>query len=401
MRSSLVNSYWQLRRPRRSDLKTVDNQMYHHVDVLQELNRNIPLAEKLGNIHRVLQQRYRCIQRIAVATYDRNSDLLTTFVDSSGPDAPLAHYQARLAEARSLREILDQRRPRVLQNLGVFGDSSHEHTLRIREHGYKASYTLPMFLNGVFFGFVFFNSDEEHPFDPELLHYLDIFGHLIALVVSNEISAIQTLLGVVRTARDITHHRDTETGTHLDRMARYALLIAQELADKYALADEFIQYVYLFAPLHDIGKIAIPDWILLKPDKLSMDEYAVMKTHTSKGREIIDQMMQSFNLGTFQHIDVLRNIAEFHHEAVNGSGYPNGLKGNAIPLEARIVAVADVFDALTSRRPYKEPWSNEEAFANLHRLAGSKFDRDCVEALQRQESQIEIIQAQFREDAFG
>ena len=126
-----------------------------------------------------------------------------------------------------------------------------------------------------------------------------------------------------------------------------------------------------------------------------------MKSHARLGREIIDTLLANFMLEGIHHVDVLRNIAESHHEAMNGSGYPYGKKGNDIPLEARIVAVADVFDALTSKRPYKEAWSNAEAFNTLKQLAGSQLDQECVSALIDNQAAIEAIQNQFHEDIYG
>jgi len=159
--------------------------------------------------------------------------------------------------------------------------------------------------------------------------------------------------------------------------------------------------VFLFSPLHDIGKIAISDTILHKPGNLDEQERATMQTHARKGREIIDNMLRDHGLDSFESIDILRNIAEFHHEAPDGSGYPAGLHDNEIPLEARITAVADVFDALTSQRPYKPAWSNDEAFAMLRRLAGEKLDRDCVQALIDNRKAVEEIQREFAEDRIG
>ena len=150
--------------------------------------------------------------------------------------------------------------------------------------------------------------------------------------------------------------------------------------------------------MHDVGKIGIPDNILRKPSKLNAAESAVMKTHPAKGREIIDSVLDDFSLGTFGHANILRNIAEYHHEAVDGSGYPNGLKGNEIPIEARISAVADVFDALTSRRSYKAPCSNEDAFTMLRQMSNSKLDRDCVEALINNAEKVLEIQQRFRDN---
>lgn len=223
----------------------------------------------------------------------------------------------------------------------------------------------------------------------------------MTLLVINDLSVIGMLNAAVKTTQDIVHVRDPETGNHLDRMSRYSLLIASALAEKYQLDDLFIKRVFMFSPLHDIGKIAIPDYILLKAGPLDDDEFLTMKTHTVKGREMIDALINNFELNGLKDVTILRNIAEFHHEKVNGSGYPSGLKGDEIPLEARIVAVADVFDALTSKRPYKSAWSNEDAFALLTKLAGEQFDHDCVKALIKNEEGIKEIQQKFAEEAFG
>jgi len=116
---------------------------------------------------------------------------------------------------------------------------------------------------------------------------------------------------------------------------------------------------------------------------------------------MIDDLIINFGLQTIEHVEILRNIAEYHHESINGTGYPDGKKLEDIPLEARIVAVADVFDALTSRRPYKEAWSNEMAVNNLQQLAGEKLDKDCVDALLDNMDEVVKIQLQFCEDRFG
>jgi len=204
----------------------------------------------------------------------------------------------------------------------------------------------------------------------------------------------------VNVIREVSSARDSETATHLARMARYAHLIASRLAAKYDFSDEFVEFLFEFCPLHDVGKVAVPDSILLKPGKLTDQEMDVMRTHVARGVQIVELMMRDFGLHSMPHFDMLRNIVAFHHEAMDGSGYPYNRRGDEIPLEARIAAVADVFDALTSTRPYKTAWSNEEALDLLRREAGGKFDPHCVEVLLESVDAILEIQSQFGETVF-
>jgi HD-GYP domain-containing protein (c-di-GMP phosphodiesterase class II) len=375
--------------------------MFHHQDTLQSLNENIPLGEKLASVHNAIKEQFTFVDRIAVAIHDPKTDMLKTYVHSSSGENPLQHYQSPLANSPSLLQIIEQKKPRVVNDLNIFADGKQEHSKIISKQGYASSYTLPMFLNNNFFGFVFFNSNKKDAFTENELHYFDTIGHLIALLIINEQSSVRTLLATVKTAHDMTHHRDSETGAHIDRMSRYSRLIAVHIADNHDLDDEYIENVFLFSPLHDIGKIAITDNILQKKGSLTEAETTIMRTHARKGGEIIDSMLKDHGLDSFENINILRNIAEYHHEAVNGTGYPKGLRGSEIPLEARIVAVADVFDALTSKRPYKEAWSNHDAYAMLQRLAGGQLDKECVDALIANKEQVENIQKEFAEDQHG
>ncbi len=375
--------------------------MTSHSDALADLNQLLPLQAKLKATHRSMAELFPFIVRVAIAIYDPETSLLKTFLHSSGDDNPLDHYSALLDEAPSLKQILKTGAPRVINNMLTFEGEAREHTRRLGRYGYAASYTMPMFDHGVFCGFVFFNSDRKDVFDESTLRQIDTYGHLISLLVINEITPLRILSAAVKTTGKITHLRDPETGSHLDRMSRYSRLIARALADEYELDDDYIEHIFMFSPLHDIGKIGIPDGILLKPDRLDDGETAVMHGHAELGKRMVDEILADFGLDNIEHVDMLRNIAACHHEAVNGEGYPQGIRGEQIPLEARIVAVADVFDALTSARPYKQAWTNEEAIAELHRLAGEQLDRACVDALVRNLDQVEQIQQRFREDYYG
>lgn len=375
--------------------------LFNHQDRLGSLDQNVNLAVKVQTIHDALRERFVFIQRIAAAVYDPATDTLKTFLHTGEERCPLTHYTARLADVPSLREIIEKGRPRVVNDLAIFSDAPREHTQRIAASDYRSSYTMPMYHQGRLFGFLFFNSRAPDCFGEEVLSQIDPFGHLIALTIINDLTMLHTLLASVKTARDMAHARDGETGSHLDRMSRFARVIAEAVAERYELTDETIEKIFIFSPLHDIGKIAIPDRVLLKPGKLNPNEETLMRTHPIRGREIIDQMLAHFEMGQMQGSDILRNIALFHHESVDGSGYPDGRAGEDIPIEARIVAVADIFDALTSRRPYKPAWSNDDAFAMLRQLSGKKLDEHCVSALIDSREIIEAIQLQFRENVIG
>jgi putative two-component system response regulator len=181
--------------------------------------------------------------------------------------------------------------------------------------------------------------------------------------------------------------RDPETGAHILRMAHYSQLIAAHLG-----LDEAQQTLLLqAAPMHDVGKLGTPDHILLKPGKLDADEFEIMKRHATIGWEILKDSSSSIMLAAAE-------IALAHHEKFDGSGYPQGLAGEAIPIMGRIVAVADVFDALTSVRPYKLAWETERAFAFLDDGAGTHFDPACVAAFNAQREAVLAIRERYQDE---
>ncbi len=191
---------------------------------------------------------------------------------------------------------------------------------------------------------------------------------LEAKVHERTIKLAETRLEVVRRLGRAAEYRDNETGLHILRMSK----ISAALARRKGWSDETCELILNASPMHDIGKIGVPDAILLKPGKLDAHEWEIMKNHAAIGAEIL-----SGHDSELMHM--ARDIAIGHHEKWDGSGYPHGLAGEAIPLAARIVAVADVFDALTSVRPYKKAWSHEAAVAELKRVAGTHLDPELVE----------------------
>ena len=183
-------------------------------------------------------------------------------------------------------------------------------------------------------------------------------------------------------------YRDTDTGNHVIRMAKYARVIADGLG----LPQERCESIEIAAPLHDIGKIGIPDNILRKAGKHTPEESDIMKRHTIIGYEMLRNSRSKF-------IVLAADIALGHHEKFDGSGYPKGLSGKDIPLDSRIVSVADVYDALTSIRPYKQAWTTERALEYLFANKGAHFDPDCVDAFSSQFSKVTLIQQQLKDVA--
>jgi two-component system response regulator RpfG len=358
---------------------------------------------QLEGVHDQLRAELPGIVRIGVAVYDQRTDILQTFIHSTKGQAPFALYEAKLSEVPSLALLARDHCERIVDDLGAMatraeaqGAVPSQHTRQLLEHRYRSSYTKPFYDHGELFGFLFYDSDRRGYFSEGVIRHLSIYSHLISLLIVRGVSSARVVRSAVDVARQWSHLRDEETGAHLDRMSRYARLIARQLAVSRRLNDEFIEFVFLFAPLHDIGKIAVPDRILLKAGRLSADEFEIMKSHVAKGVEMVDTMAKQFSFGGAAHMDIMHNIVCYHHEAIDGSGYLTGLKGEEIPLEARIVTVADVFDALTTKRPYKEAWADDDAFAFLGQLAGKKFDADCVAALSGARREVTAIKENFR-----
>lgn len=195
--------------------------------------------------------------------------------------------------------------------------------------------------------------------------------------------------------------RDPEMGEHLERVRRYAKIIGEHLADMPAFHDmidaEYLRLLYLTTPLHDIGKVGIEETVLLKRGKLTAEEFEVMKTHTTKGAHTLDAAIAQHPDATY--LRMARDIAATHHERYDGTGYPAGLAGDEIPLCGRIVALADVYDALTSKRVYKDAVDHETARAVIVEGRGRQFDPAIVDAFVARECEFLAVCQHFSDDA--
>lgn len=223
----------------------------------------------------------------------------------------------------------------------------------------------------------------------ELKHALNLtknFNNLLTEKVDEATKALRlSKFETLEVLSKAAEYKDPETASHIARVSHYSKLLARA----YGLSEEEQEIIYYAAPLHDIGKIGIKDDILLKPGKLSAEEFEDMKTHTIKGGDILKDKTNSFLVAG-------KIIALTHHEKYNGKGYPLGLKGEDIPLYGRIVAVADVFDALTSVRPYKEAWSFERALGLLVEEKDQHFDAKLVDYFVENIDEVKKIYETFQ-----
>lgn len=206
--------------------------------------------------------------------------------------------------------------------------------------------------------------------------------------------------GLIITMADLVENRDSDTGAHIQKTAAYVRIIVEGLKRKgyYAekITPKFMSDVVRSAPLHDVGKINIPDNVLNKPGKLTDEEYEIIKTHTTAGRKIMEKAISTVEGENY--LKEARNMAAYHHERWDGKGYPEGLHGEVIPLAARIMAVADVFDALASPRVYKPAFPLEKALTIIQEGAGSQFDPKCVEVFMESLPEVKAVLKEYSEN---
>ncbi|GAL32219.1 response regulator [Vibrio maritimus] len=322
--------------------------------------------------------------RLSVAAF--NKGVLSTYhseFEESLISNVIEFKPIRLLLSSSLSELINNKKIRFVDDLNDMPKTQHIRMLT--DAGFMSSLSFPIVDNDKVVGVVFFNAKQKSYFSSEKIKSDFIF--LASLVSSMFVQVIyerksyQQLLDV---ALKIGHHRDPETSQHLKRMGMYSELLARLLAEDIPeITTEFIHRIKFYAPFHDIGKYRIPDAVLFSNAVFSDKERSIMNMHPIYGEEIIDNVIAISKIKNGQSEDImfLKNIIRSHHEAFDGSGYPDGLVGQAIPLESRIVTVADVFDALLSKRAYKDSWSLTEVKKFFIRNSKKLFDPVCVEKL--------------------
>ncbi|MDR2861019.1 MAG: response regulator [Syntrophobacterales bacterium] len=232
------------------------------------------------------------------------------------------------------------------------------------------------------------------PFDPMELR--------LRLRVAQRILALETHQLTIFALAQLADTRDNETGNHLNRIRLYSRILAEHLVRYLSgtaeeVPADFVELIYMTSPLHDIGKVGIPDCVLLKPGRLDDREFDIMKTHTTLGGQTLERAVKEYP--DVLYLRIARDIAMSHHERYDGHGYPEGLQGNNIPLCARVVSLADVYDALVSRRVYKDPFTHDVAKKIIEEGRGTQFDPLVVDAFLESEKEFLDIVSRYSDDS--
>lgn len=353
------------------------------IELIENLNKNIPFKDQLKQIYNSFSD-YIPYSHIGVALIDDDGDTIRASYAADGENKnklteKIIGYKTSISST-SLKKVVDSGEVRVINDLGEYveGKPLKPYNKILLESGIRSSITYPLKNDNKTIGIIFFSSDKVNAYNDDHIKFLKTLATSITLSIEKDIMIKNMVLSSALALATLTEERDPETGMHLERMQKYSKVLAELLAKTEKYKDiidiDYINDIVTFSQLHDIGKVAIKDDILLKPGKLTKEEFAIMKTHTIYGGKVLRLAEENVEKRGRKIFRMGIEIAEGHHEKWNGTGYPYGKKGEDIPLCARIVAVADVLDALTSKRPYKEPFSFEESVDIIKKDSGKQFD---------------------------
>lgn len=374
------------------------------ISLIENINNNTSFMETLNFINRTFSS-FIPYNYIGIALIDEEKKVLRASYGVS--DGTIVGLPEKIMGTTwpisdtSLEYLIHTGEARIINDLEAYTADKplKPYNKIILEAGIKTSISLPLKVLGEPVGIIFFSSSICNVYNEEHLKFLQTLVNSIAISLNQNIFISDLLYSSILALAKLAEARDEDTGEHLDRMKIYTKVIAELLYEdrKYSeeVSLEFIDLIEKFSPLHDIGKVGIRDGILLKPAKLTADEFDEMKKHTSYGAEVLRAAEQNISKRGKSLFGMGIEIAEGHHEKWNGSGYPYGKCGVEIPLSARIVAIADVFDALTSKRPYKEAFSFEESMKIIEEGSGNHFDPDIVEIFINNKKKIKDIYKGF------
>ncbi|MBE3667609.1 hypothetical protein BOO25_01455 [Vibrio navarrensis] len=347
-----------------------------------------------GILHR-MQVHDASIERVSFAVFDQEHSLLKTYADSSA-STELAHYRAHLDDFPALARCVNEKSYRIIDDLNELSPSVHVKALI--DSGYRSSIAAPCFEQDKFIGFLFVNSRKVAAFTPELVEKMKPYFDIIQFAIFSEYQIVHAIAKCAEKTQALSPSYNKDSLAHKERISRYTRIIANETADVWDFDDETIEHLCLFSRFHDIGKVNLAIDLLCKTANLDGSETSKMRNHIESGVEIMDKIIESLGNPHHPSITLLTQVMAYHHEFLDGSGYPFGLQGDQIPPVARVVSAANIFDALTTHRPYRQAWSITHALLEMEKMvAEGKLDKACVNALREHQDQLKQIVARFPE----
>ncbi|WP_126994063.1 HD domain-containing phosphohydrolase [Thermosipho globiformans] len=375
------------------------------INIVQEIYNNInqlPLSSTIEDFVFSMGQ-YLCdlfnSERFSVALIDwENQKIVAEVAYLKNKNIKLylkPGFSKNFNETSLFKMVKENINSRIINDLyKYFKSTNSPSTELILKEGFMSNLTVMLSINNRPFGFIFLASENKNNFSEHdeklLLSISNILSYRFyySIVTQNLLSNFGS--GLV----NLVEFKDNETGNHIRRVALYSKIIAEKLN----LHPRIVREIYQFAPLHDIGKVGIPDSILLKPGKLTEKERKIMEKHVEIGVKVIKKFIEnSKNLIETSSMQVMLNIISDHHEKYDGTGYPKGKKGEEISIEGRIVALADVFDALTSKRPYKEPLEFDIVLEIIKKEKGKHFDPKVVNAFLNQIDKVRKVYEKLKD----
>ncbi len=378
------------------------NEFEFHNDLLLVLQNQDDLESTLHILFPMIGHYLPC-ERLAVAFVDQSGDVIAETAVTTVAEVELGPGFSLPIIKTSLGDVAKNGRARIIGDLeSHFNATGSESTHLILQEGFGSSLTIPLTFGQRCVGFLFLNARAKDAYQGFHIPIAERFGASLAGPIYHHYLVQLLLAESAKTFVKAMEHRDNETGEHLNRMSLYSAAIAKRLIGKPGY-DEFLgprerRELLWYSPLHDLGKVGIPDAVLLKPGPLDKEERRIMETHVVIGLNIIGSLDESLSRYLPRHpFSTALDIVGGHHERWDGAGYPFGKKGTEIPVSARIVAAADILDALTTKRPYKEAWSFDKAFSHMAGLAGSHLDAVVFAALEGCRLEVEAISAKYSE----
>lgn len=355
------------------------------------------ITSTLDDLFQLVRSFYPTLSRLSIALTNENKATNYFVSDALCQEASHNYIEYNIRPESSLRKMSELPSVRVINDLSTMNPTRQ--ICRLIDIGHQSSYTSPIYYRDKNLGFIFINATaigffNQKSIQADIAYLSQLIASLFTRLHENQ-KHFQTSLAI---ALNMGHARDPETKEHLIRMGRYSEILARAMSEqKPEITYQFIHRIRVYAPFHDIGKYRIPDHVLFSTKRFTDEDRAIMNQHTIYGEAMIEDVVSISDNHSISHDEVqfLKNIIRHHHERYDGTGLPDRLCGTQIPLEARIVTLADVFDALLSKRAYKSEWELDDVLEYIEENVGIMFDPSCVEALKQNLDTCMAVREQF------